>query len=97
LPIGFSVRAEVAWLAVLGTGRMDDADWFPRSSTTGVELGGAVAWRFDRWFSVRLFLLHSRYISALNPEPGDFRVVGGSLDTWTRGGAEFGFIVPGMP
>lgn len=97
LPLGFGARVDAAYLAVLSAGRLDDADWFPRSSTGGVEIGAAFSWRFDRWFAARLYFAHARYISSLSPEPGDDRVAGGALDEWTRGGIELAFIVPGTP
>lgn len=97
LPLSFAVRAEVAWLAVLSAGRLDDADWFPRSSTNGVELVLAASWRFDRWFGARVYVAHARYVSTLSPEPGDSRVAGGALDEWTRGGLELSVFVPGAP
>ena len=82
--------------AVFEAGRLDDADWFPRSSTSGVEVGGRVAWRFDPWVGVALSLSHARFISALSPEPGDPRIVGGALDEWTRGSAALVIYVPGV-
>lgn len=97
LPEGLSARADVAWLAVLSAGRLDDADWFPRSTTNGVELGAAVSWRFDRWFAARVYFAHARYVSALNSEPDDQRLAGLAVDEWTRGGVELSFVVPGTP
>ncbi|MFK7988292.1 MAG: hypothetical protein AB8I08_19890 [Sandaracinaceae bacterium] len=97
LPAGFTVHVGAAWLAALGTGRLDDADWFPRSTTMGIEMEADVVWRFDAWMGVRLYGSHARRWSALSPEPGDPRIAGGALDELTRGGAEFVLWLPGAP
>lgn len=97
LPAGFTIHVGASWLAALGTGRLDDADWFPRSSTMGIEMEADVVWRFDAWMGARLYASHARRWSALSPEPGDPRIAGGALDELTRGGAEFVLWLPGAP
>lgn len=94
---GLSVGGGVGFRAVLSSGQLAYREWFPRSSTAGVDLRLRVTWRFDRWFAVRAYIQHIRYISALNPEPGDARVAGGAQDEWTTAGVELVSVLPGMP
>lgn len=94
---GLSVGGGAGWRAVLSSGQLAYPEWFPRSSTTGVDMNLRVTWRFDRWFAVRAYVQHIRYLSALNPEPGDARVAGGAQDEWTTAGVELVSVLPGMP
>lgn len=92
-----SFGGSVGWRAVISSGQLAYPEWFPRSFTTGVDLGLTVTLRVERWLAFRARVNHIRYISALNPEPGDIRVAGGALDEWTHAGVDLVAFIPGAP
>ncbi len=77
----FAAEGDVAFHAVFGTGQLGSAEWFPNSSSYGVEGAARVFWRLG---SVAPFVgvRWIRYVHALNPKVGDARVAGGAQDDY---------------
>lgn len=97
LPLHLSIRAGVGYRAVVDSGALSYAQWFPGSSTVGVDASLEVRWRFDKWFAVRAYGQYTGYFTSMDPQPGDALVVAGASDEWTTFGAEFVVVMPGVP
>jgi len=89
-----ALRVGGGWRAVVASG--DLGAWFPRSSTTGFDVTMSAEWRWSRWFATRLHATYARYVSDLNPLPGDRLVVGGASDDWATVGLDFVVRIPGV-
>lgn len=77
-----ALRAQGAYLHLLGMGALDDADWFPRAQGRGVEVAGALEWAPWSWLAVVAGVDVRRYFFAMRPEVGDARVAGGAVDQY---------------
>ncbi len=96
LPLHLSVRAGAGFRAVVDSGPLAYAQWFPGSSTLGWDAELEARWRFDKWFAVRAYGRYTAYLTTIDPEPGDALVVAGASDEWTTFGAELVVVMPGV-
>jgi hypothetical protein len=78
----WTANASAGYRKLLGTGDLEDAEWFPRSTGSGVEAAAGVEVGLTKRIRGYARLDVRRYFFALNPEPGDPFVAGGMTDDY---------------
>jgi hypothetical protein len=78
---------------VLGAGEVAGADWFPRASAFGFDVGAGVGYQILKNFEVRLSGDLEHYSLSMNSEPGDARVAGGATDMYLSGTLSLAFLL----
>ncbi len=77
------LELNLGYLLRLGSGELEDAEYFPELSGGGVELGLAGVFALgDSGLSLRASFEWQRFFFSLNPEVGAQRVVGGAVDNY---------------
>lgn len=76
------MRANLDYLDVLSTGRLSDADRFPRAVTRGIDVGLGAGYAFGDTVEVWLSVGLRRYGYDLKVKPGDSLIAGGALDEY---------------
>lgn len=79
---GFGLELNAGYLLRLGTGELQDADYFPELSGGGVEAGIAAVIGLGSGLSVSANLDWQRFFFAFNPTLDADRVVGGATDDY---------------
>lgn len=77
-----SFRVGAAYLQVFDAGGIEDASWFPRARSAGIELTTRLVVPITHGLEGRLGIEYRRYFFAMRPEVGDPRIVGGALDQY---------------
>ncbi|WNG48346.1 hypothetical protein F0U60_32640 [Archangium minus] len=77
-----AVLLDAAWLGVLRTGEMGGPDYFPRSSSNGLEGSLTLGFGLNSTLELRLGGEYRRYLHTLNTQPEDLRVAGGAVDEY---------------
>jgi hypothetical protein len=93
--LGLFFHTYGAYLHPLTTGEIASEDWFPRLDAGGVEAEAGIGFAVDD-VELRALFTMRRFFYAMNPEPGDARVVGGAVDQYLSGALRFTYRPSGL-